>query len=52
MRGSLHCATYDETVRCSGRDDGEWIGTIHSGYALDEAEGRVMAAAKANASFR
>jgi hypothetical protein len=28
MRGSLHCAPDDETVRCSGRDDEVLVGGV------------------------
>ena len=37
MRGSLHCATDDETVRCFGRDDGDF-GSDEVAQVQDETE--------------
>jgi hypothetical protein len=31
MRGSLHCATHDQTVSGFGRDDRGWVGRETSG---------------------
>ncbi len=33
MRGFLHCATHDETVRCFGRNDDFWWWVEEYGFA-------------------